>query len=493
MEVFDLIVVGGGSAGYAAARTAVMEFGARVAVVDRGPLGGLCILAGCMPSKIFVQSARVAHLVSVAGEFGIEVDGWRPDWPAILARKKRLILGYADHRNTSLEELPNTTLVVGEARFVGSTTLRVGERELSAPRIVLAAGSRPMVPPIPGLEEVGYWLSDQALSAERLPGSLVVIGGGVIALEAGQFFARLGVKVTIVEAASRLLAREDADVSEVITRRLVKEGLAVFTGVRPTSVRREDARKVVCFVNAEGHYEEVAADQILVATGREPNVQGLDLETAGVRMDGRRMVLSRCLGTTNPAIFAAGDVTGGSYLVHVAIADAELAARNALSGCPPTPVHEHLYISAAFTEPNIARVGMSESEAAALGREVLVGKYLFADHGKSEILHETDGFVKMLADARSGEILGAMAVGPEGAELIHEMAAVITLRGTVTQFLQVPHVHPTLAEIWTYPAEAIAAQIRGMARMPVTFAPAGYNDLAEEEAFERAVSPQPPR
>jgi pyruvate/2-oxoglutarate dehydrogenase complex dihydrolipoamide dehydrogenase (E3) component len=493
MDVFDLIVVGGGSAGYAAAKTAATEFGARVAVVDRGPLGGLCILAGCMPSKAFVQSARVAHLVSEAAEFGIEVEGWRPDWPAILARKKRLIQGYADYRNTSLMELPNTTLVLGEARFVGATTLRVGDREISAPRIVLTAGSRPMVPPIPGLEETGYWLSDQALSAERLPQSLTVIGGGVIALEAGQFFARLGVRVTIIEAAPRLLAREDADVSEVITRRLVKEGMVVYAGVKPSSVRREGDRKVVSFVNAEGHEEAVAADEILVATGREPNVAGLDLAVAGVRMEGRRMVLNRCLGTTNPAIFAAGDVTGGSYLVHVAIADGELAARNALSGCAPTPVHEHLYISAAFTEPNIARVGLSELEAQQLGREVLVGKYLFADHGKSEILNETDGFVKMLADPRSGEILGATVVGPEGAELIHELAAAITLRATVAQFLQVPHVHPTLAEIWTYPAEAILEQIRGLGRTRMTFAPSGYNDVGEEEAFEGAVPPVPVR
>jgi pyruvate/2-oxoglutarate dehydrogenase complex dihydrolipoamide dehydrogenase (E3) component len=220
-------------------------------------------------------------------------------------------------------------------------------------------------------------------------------------------------------------------------------------------------------------------------------VQGLDLAAAGVRMEGRRMVLNRCLGTTNPAIFAAGDVTGGSYLVHVAIADGELAARNAMSGCPPTPGHEHLYISAAFTEPNIARVGLSELEAQQLGREVVVGKYLFADHGKSEILNELDGFVKMVADPRTGEILGATVVGPEGAELIHELATAITLRATVTQFLQVPHVHPTLAEIWTYPAEAILAQMRTMARTRMTFAPSGYNDVGEEEAFERAAPPAP--
>ncbi|MFN3430572.1 MAG: dihydrolipoyl dehydrogenase family protein [Candidatus Sericytochromatia bacterium] len=486
MDHFDLIVLGAGSAGYAAAQVATGEFGARVALVDKGPLGGLCILAGCMPSKAYIQSSNVAHRIGKAREFGLEVDGWRPDFSAIRARKERLIQGYADYRHQNLAALPNTELIVGDARFTGPTTIRVGERELTAPRFVLAAGSSPLVPPIRGLAETGFILSDQALTLEALPGSLAVIGGGIIALEMGQFFARMGVAVTIVEAAPRLLAREDADVSEVITRRMKAEGMAVHVGVKPSYVERRGERKVVCFDDAEGRRVEVLCDEIAVATGREPAVHGLNLEAAGVQMDGRRMVLNRCLGTTNPAIFAAGDVTGGSYLVHVAIADGQLAARNALTGCPPTPAHEHLYLSAAFTEPNIARVGLSEREAEALGREVLVGKYLFADHGKAEILDELDGFVKLIADSRTGEILGATAVGPEGAELIHEMSAVITLRANIEQFLKVPHVHPTLAEIWTYPAEAILDQMRQQSRLSVTFSPSGYSDMGEEEAFERA-------
>jgi pyruvate/2-oxoglutarate dehydrogenase complex dihydrolipoamide dehydrogenase (E3) component len=487
MDTFDLIVVGAGSAGYSAAKTATSEFGARVAVVDPGPLGGLCILAGCMPSKAFIQSSRVAHWVANAAEFGIHVDGWKPDYPAILARKRRLIKGYADYRQEGITTLPNTELVTGAAYFTGPTTLKVGDRELSAPRFVLAMGSTPLVPPIPGVVLAGFWLSDEALQAETLPRALAVIGGGIIALELGQFFARLGVEVTVIEAAPRLLAREDEDVSEVITKRLEAEGVRVLTGVKPLEVFRDEDRRRVRFELPDGTVEDVVADELLVATGRQPNVSGMGLEAAGVRMDGRRMVLTRCLATTNPAIFAAGDVTGGSYLVHVAIADGALAARNALTGCPPTPAPEHLYISAAFTEPNIARVGLSEREARAIGREVLVGKYLFADHGKAEILDETDGFVKLLADPRTGEILGATVVGPEGAELIHEMSAVIALRATVEQFLKVPHVHPTLAEIWTYPAEAILDQMRRQSRLRVTFSPSGYNDMGEEEAFERAM------
>ncbi|HEY9724420.1 MAG TPA: dihydrolipoyl dehydrogenase [Oscillatoriaceae cyanobacterium] len=489
METYDLIVLGAGSAGFAAARTAATELGAKVALVDKGPLGGLCILAGCMPSKALIRSSNIAHLVREAGEFGVEVEGFTVDFARVMARKNRLIRGFADYRRESLEALPNTTLILGEARFTGPTTLQVGDRVLSAPRVILALGSTPMVPPILGLAEAGYLLSDQALTLDRQPSSLLIVGGGVIALELGQFYQRIGTQVTIVEAAPRLMAREDPEVSEVITRRLQREGVEIYVGVKPLRVHRPDDRKCLVFTDALGGETEVEAEEILVATGRAPNVAGLNLEAAGVEMQGRRMVLNRCLMTTNPAIYAAGDVTGGSFLVHVAIADGELAARNALLGCAPTPAPEHLFISAAFTEPNVARVGLGELEAQQLGREVLIGVYRFADHGKAEVLGETDGFVKMLADPRSGEILGCTIVGPEGAELIHELATAITLRATVEQYLKVPHVHPTLAEILTYPAEQILAQMRERQRAATSFFPAGYNDQEEESAFEKACKP----
>lgn len=484
MEEFDLIVLGAGSAGFAATRLATSELRARVALVDKGPLGGLCILAGCMPSKALIQSGRVAELVRHASEFGVEASAPRADFRAVMARKDRLIKGFAAYRSQGIDSLQNTELVLGEARFLDGHTVQVGERVLRAPKILLALGSTPLVPPIPGLKEAGYMLSDQALALSEQPESLIVIGGGIIALELGQFFARVGTKVTIVEAAPRLVAREDPDVSEVITRRLLNEGIEVFVGVKPFYVEASDGRKSLHFEHPVSGKMVLSAQDILVATGREPRIQGLDLEKAGVQMNGRRMVLDRCLKTTNPDIFAAGDVTGGSFLVHVAIADGELAARNAMLGCAPRPAPEHLFISAAFTEPNIARVGMSETEAKQLDREVLVGRYLFADHGKAEVLGETDGFVKMLADPRSGEILGATIVGPEGAELIHIVAAAITLRATVEQFLTIPHVHPTLAEILTYPAEEILEQMRTRSRVMTTSFPAGYNDQDEESAFE---------
>lgn len=485
---FDLVVLGAGSAGYAAARVAAGELRARVALVERGPVGGLCILAGCMPSKALIQSGRAAHAVATAGEFGVRVAGWQADFQAVMARKDRLIAGFARYRAEGLEALPNTELVMGEARFLDGGTLQVGERRLTAPRFILATGSRPSVPPIQGLSEAGYLVSDDVLTLAAPPASLIVIGGGVIALELGQFLARLGVAVTIVELAERLLIREDPDVCDVIRRRLVQEGLVVHTGTRPLRAERRGARRVLQVRLPDGSERELVADTILVATGRTPQLAGLGLEAAGVAFEGARLTLSRCLQTSNPAIFAAGDVTGLSYLVHVAIAEGEHAARNALLGCPPTPVPPRLYLSAAFTEPQIARAGLSEAEAKRLGRPVLVGRYDFADHGKAEVLGETDGFVKLLADPFAGELVGATVVGPEGAELIHEMAAVITLRATVDQFLEIPHVHPTLAEIWTYPAEALREQLRALPAELVL--PAGYGDH-EDSAGDQGLAAGP--
>lgn len=484
---FDLVVLGAGSAGFAAARVAATELRARVALVDRGPLGGLCILAGCMPSKALIQSGRAAHAVATAGEFGVRVDGWRADFQAIMARKDRLIAGFARYRKDGIRELPNTEVIVGPAAFLDGGTLQVGGRTITADRFVLATGSTPSIPPIPGLAEVGYMVSDEALDLKEPPSSLLVVGGGVIALELGQFFARVGTQVTIVELAPRLMAREDPDVSAVITQRLVREGVEVLVGVTPVRAERRGDRRVLHLALPDGATRELEADALLVATGRRPNLTDLGLEAAGVRVEGHRPVLTRCLQTTNPAVFAAGDVTGLSYLVHVAIAEGELAARNALLGCPPRPVAPHLYVSAAFTEPQIARVGLSEAEAARIGKRVLVGRYAFADHGKAEVLGETDGFVKLLADPFEGELVGATVVGPEGAELIHQLATAITLRATVEQFLQVPHVHPTLAEIWTYPAQDILEQMR---RLPRELGlPAGYGDALDELAATRSFPP----
>lgn len=477
---FDMVVIGAGSAGFAAARTA-SEQGATVALIEKGPLGGLCILWGCMPSKALLRSAEIGRLVSASRLWGVETGEVRLDFQAVMARKERLIKGFADYRIQQIHALERTELVMGHARFVAPDRIRVGEREIQGEHFVIATGSKPLVPPIPGLEETGYLLSDDALSLTAPPPSMLVLGGGVIAVELGQFYSRMGVEVTLIEAAPHLLPKEDPDVSVALEEALREEGIRIVTGATVKRTERRGGRKVVVLGETE-----LSAHEIFVATGRVPNVDGLDLGAAKVAMQGRRLALNEYLQTSNPRIYAAGDAWGGAFLVHVAIAEGELAARNAIEHALE-PMDYRVVPMAVFTDPNVARVGPTERECTLQKREVRVASYPFADHGKAEIMGGTalKGFVKLIADARSGEILGAQAVGPEAADLIHELVAVISLRGTIEQFMRIPHVHPTLAEIWTYPAEELHEALRAQGiEARVTLMPGGYGPDEEESCPE---------
>lgn len=480
VQDFDVVVIGAGSAGFAAARTA-SELGAKVALVDKGPLGGLCILWGCMPSKALMRSAEVVHMIREAQEWGVSAERVSVDFRAVMQRKNRLIKGFADYRIHQIHALPNTELVMGHARFIGHDTLQVCDRRLRGQHLIIATGSRPMVPPIPGLEEVGYFLSEDALAMTVVPRSMLVVGGGVIAVELGQFFNRMGSEVTLLEAAPQLLPREDPDVARALTEAFTDEGIRVEAGIRILRVEERSGRKAAVIADASGE-RVLEADALFVATGRVPNLEGLDLDKAGVARDGRRIRLDEYMQTTNPRIYAAGDAWGGSYLVHVAIAEGETAARNACTHAEMA-MDYRVVPHAVFTDPNVARVGPTEQECHLQGRRVLVASYPFADHGKAEVMGgtATRGFVKLIADAFTGEILGAQAVGPEASDLIHELVAVIHLRGTIEQFVRIPHVHPTLAEIWTYPAEEILGRIRREGMQPrVTLMPGGYGpDEAE--------------
>ncbi len=490
VDRFDVVVIGAGSAGYAAARTA-SGMGATVALIEKGPIGGLCILWGCMPSKALLRSAEIAHLVSDARRWGVETGEVRPDFQAIMARKDGMIKGFADYRIRKIHDLPRTELVMGHARFVAPDRIQVGPRLIRGERFVIATGSKPQRPPIPGLSEVGYLVSDEVLGLASPPRSMLVIGGGVIAVELGQFFARMGVEVTVIEAAATLLPQEDADVSEALREALRAEGIRVVTGARVLRAERREGRKVL-IVEREGRKQELAAQEIFVATGRVPNLGGLDLEQAQVVTSGGRITIDETMRTSNPRIYAAGDAWGGTFLVHVAIAEGELAARNAVTQ-GKEPMDYRVVPFAVFTDPSVARVGPTEKECTLQGRDILTATYPFAELGKAELMGGTAlmGFVKLIADALSGEILGAQAIGPGASDLIHELVAVISMRGTISQFVRIPHVHPTLAEIWTYPAAEIDERMkaRGMS-LRVSLMPGGYGpDGLEMQAEESSASP----
>lgn len=453
---YDLVVVGAGSAGYAAARTA-RELGATVSLTDRGPLGGLCILRGCMPSKTLIASSDRAQDVREGAELGIRGGEPTIDMRAIAARKREIIRGFADYRIEGLHSFP---LYEGEARFESPHSLRVGDDVvLTAKSFIIATGSSIAPPAVTGLAETGYIDSDALLDSEHLPKSVIVLGGGYVGSELGQFLARMGVKTTVLIRGKHLLSGEDDDVGDALTFYFRDEGIDVRSGAVLSHVERDGTLKRVHFLH-NGSRQSVAADEIFHALGRLPNFAGLDLEKAGVECHAiTGIAAGPDLRTCVPHIFAVGDVTGQFALVHVAIYQGEIAARNAVTGGHDIADYGLQKTHTIFTDPQVAIAGRTEKELKSAGTPYLSSSYLFSDHGKAIAIGKTKGFVKMMASPQDGRILGAAIVGPEASDLIHEMIVALHYQATVAEFVRIPHLHPTLAEILTYPAEDILAQI----------------------------------
>ena len=449
------MVVGAGSGGFAAARTA-RDLKASVALVDPGPLAGLCILRGCMPSKTYLASSDRAYEARHGEALGVRADAVSVDMPAVQARKKALVQDWAQYRIEGIQEFP---LFSGKAEFLNDRQLRVGDDTLEAGKFIVATGSVVAPPPLAGLSEAGYIDSDAVLELETLPESVVVLGGGYTACELGQFLARMGVRTEIVIRSGHLLTDSDDDIGDSLTAAFRNEGIEVHERTTISRVSVRDGKKIVHIVK-NGVEAELCAQEIFYAMGRVPNVEGLNLEAAGVQYHAVKGVdVDRSLRTSNPAIFAVGDVTGTYALVHVAIYQGEIAARNAITGGNEHADYTIVSAHTVFTEPQIGIVGATEKQLKHDGIDYVIGRYDFAEHGKSVALNRTDGFVKMMADPKTGRILGGAVIGPQGSELIHEVIVAMSFESTVQQFMRIPHLHPTLAEIWTYPAEECADQI----------------------------------
>jgi len=453
---FDLVVIGAGSGGYAAGRTA-RDLGASVAFVDRGPLGGLCILRGCMPSKTLIATGDAAYEIRHAGELGVHAGEPAIDFPAVMARKREIIGGFADYRIAGIDTFP---VFSGEARFESPHRLRVGDDVLEAKSFVIGTGSTVAPAAIPGLAEAGFIDSDAALELAEPPRSLVVLGGGYVGTELTQFYARIGVPATILIRSGHLLSGEDTDVGEGLTHYFREEGIAVeaHAAVQRVSVR-DDGMKVVHYLQ-DGVEKTATAHEIFYALGRVPNVAGLNLEAAGVEFHNvLGITVDETMRTSQSHIFAVGDVTGRFLLVHIAIQQGEVAARNAIHAAHEEIDYRLSKTHTVFTDPQVAIVGDSEKELQRAGVAYLAASTPFNDHGKAIAIGKTKGFVKMMASPIDGRILGCAILGPDASDLIHEMIVAMHYRATVFDFMRIPHLHPTMAEILTYPAEELAEKI----------------------------------
>ena len=455
MKKFDVIVIGGGSGGYAAARTA-RETKEKVAIIDSSAeLGGLCILRGCMPSKTLIYSAEVLHLARSGPLFGLDIAEAKADMAALHARKFRMINEFKGYRQKQLQS-DRFTLFRETARFTGPETIqldRSGE-ELTAGTFIIATGSVVNFPAIPGLNLPGIWTSDEVLNLDFIPESIIVLGGGVVACELAQFLHRIGSKVIQIQRSPHILKEESTEASEVIMQVFREEGIELYTGTHLSAIEQSGDGFRVRFEDGSGP-RTVTAPHLLNALGRRPAIDQLGLEAAGVNLTrGGQIRVDAYQQTSNPRIYAAGDVCGPYEIVHLAIMEGETAARHA-TGRQADPVNLDTRTTVVFTDPQIASAGIPLREAKKRGMDLVVADYPFDDHGKSILMEARAGYVKAWADRTSGHIIGAECVGKDASELIHAVAVAISLGATAKDLLKVHWYHPTLSEIWSYPFEEI--------------------------------------
>ena len=456
MSRYDLVVIGGGSAGLVVAGGAA-QLGARVALVERKALGGDCLYTGCVPSKTFIRSARFAADVRRASEFGFRaasfdfIDG---EFASITDRVARVIETVGEHDRPERFEAWGVEVIFASPRFLSPKEIELtfadgSTKNISAKRFCISTGSRPAIPAIEGLKEIGFLTNEEVFQLKKLPQSLIVLGGGPIGLELGQSFARFGSEVTIVEMDQRLVAKEDEEVSATIEHMLRAEGLSTLPGRKAIRASTGNGRKILTFEQS-GLVQEIEADEILVATGRQPNVEGLNLEAAGVKYDKQRIFTDQYLRTSARHIFAAGDVTGHFPFTHMAAYEASVVIRNVFLFWPLLQKTDFRVVPwTTFTDPEIARVGLTEKEAQEKfgATNVYVYRTEFVDNDRAQAEDETRGFAKIVCTGSANRIVGAHIVGAHAGELIHEVVLAMKQRLSINALGSMIHVYPTLTQV----------------------------------------------
>jgi pyruvate/2-oxoglutarate dehydrogenase complex dihydrolipoamide dehydrogenase (E3) component len=444
-EHFDAIVVGAGQAGPPLAGR-LTAAGQSVAVIERGHVGGTCVNTGCKPTKTMVASAYAAHLARRGADFGVLTGPVGVDMAKVAARARKIILDSRGSNETWLGGMKGLTLIRGHARFEAPKTLRVGERTLSADRIFLNVGGRPAIPALPGIADVPFFTNADMVKLEHVPDHLIVVGGSYIGLEFAQMFRRFGARVTIVEMGPRLIGREDADVSAEIRSILEAEGIAVRTSATCIQLFKEETGISVGVDCAQGA-PRIAGSHLLLATGRRPNTDDLGLDKAGIEVDGAGyIVVDDGLATSAAGVWAVGDCNGQGAFTHTAYNDYEIVAANLLDGAHRKR-SDRILGYALYIDPPLGRVGMTLAQAQATGRPLLYAKRPMARVGRAAEKDETLGFMSMIADADTQQIIGAAILGTGGDEAIHGILDLMNARQPIDVLKWAVPIHPTVSEL----------------------------------------------
>ena len=445
-QPFDAIFIGAGQSGpFLAARFA--QAGQRVALIEREHLGGTCVNDGCIPTKTLVASARAAHVARRAGDFGVLVAGAiTVDMAAVKARKDAVVNASVAGLTTWLGGLPTLTLIRGEASFTGPHTVRVGDAELTAPKVFVNTGGRPSVPDWPGIHDVPYLTNTSMMAVDFLPEHLVIVGGSYIGLEFAQMYRRFGSRVTVIEAGPRLIAREDAEVSDAVRAMLEGEGIEVSVDAKNLAMARDGDTVRVAF-QAGGAPQSVTGSHLLLAVGRRPNTEHLGLDAAGIATDARGFItVDDELRTSVPGVWALGDVNGRGAFTHTSYNDYEIAAANLLDG-GARRVSDRITAYALYTDPPLGRIGMSEAEVRASGRAAQVATFPMTRVGRARERGETAGFMKVLVDAQTERLLGAALFGIEADEVVQLLLLAMAADLPYTRITQTMFIHPTVSEL----------------------------------------------
>ncbi|MDD4877309.1 MAG: dihydrolipoyl dehydrogenase [Dehalococcoidales bacterium] len=444
MKKSEVVVVGGGPAGYVAAIRAA-QLNSKVTIIEKDTLGGTCLNRGCIPTKALLHSVGVYEAARTGAECGVNVDNVAIDFSKMMSHKNKIVSTLVNGvqflmRSNAIE------VIKGTGKMISSNKIEIdnGQQEsIEGARFILAPGSVPSVVPIPGINGPGVITSDGALQLSEIPESLVIIGGGVIGVEFATVFVKLGTKVTIVEMLPQIIPTEDNDLAKALKGILEKEGVKFLTNTRVESISDGEGGKLVNISTEEGK-QSIAASLVLVAVGRKPNIEGLGLAKIGIKTERGSITVNERMETNIPGIYAAGDAIGGILLAHLASEEAIVAVENALGKV--ASIDNNIVPRCIYTMPEVAAIGLTESQAKEAGLNYNIGNFPFAANGKALILGQNNGFVKFITDAKTKNILGVHMIGPQATDLIAEAVLAVKMKATVSDLSSTIHAHPTLSE-----------------------------------------------